>query len=755
MAQISACNLPPELLDQISSYLTWVELSYWARLNREHETCISPILYHQLKPYDHIPSPLPKRSNRDKTPPEPLDKSRCLILKWGASKGRVGTIKKVLASEDIGGRINIPIAKNGEQRKAGKSSMTLMHTAALNGHAHVIDYLVELGGDIHAILGGHIRPIHLAHTGEVVHTLVRHGGSLAPTGLLSISPLTHALSTDCKQDATKAFLELGCDPHARSLDGRTPGDEVLGRGDIHCLELLLKAGLDVSEASSVEGSWIYRAIEYLQKPRNATVLLHIVQLLIKHGAPAHGGRIIIDDGPWKVHYLQSNLFLAASIPASKDLVQVLLQKGAHADWQSWRIRLNPALQGDIEQHRYTGLFIRPDTPLRRLILSTTTSSEAEADANIDTLQVLVRHGARIDNVEGQPTLLNELLSIKLLTPGLVQMIFYLTGLLTQDPREPRYLAEPLLKSPIGSIHAFLAPDSAWVSPRPRCTSALKSVKLFTRLLELGADVNAPDDSGKTLLMLACRLPLAVNGLRYIRLLESHGADINFGSKDGQNALHIILRGLEGLYEEHRNRFQGLLTGSSDDQIDVNVRDHETGLTPLATLAHLKLHKHARQWRDMAAPGRDLRVLMARMLLRRGADVNITQQFPATNNNRPRQPLSGGTALHYACDSGDADLLAVLLDHSAEPEVNSFTEDGYTPLMILVRSAARRDTSRNDLLTMKDRLVQAGADVGVRNWTGKTAGDCWTDEMGRPDWFWESMYGDLKVPVPEVVAEEAS
>lgn len=755
MAQISACNLPPELLDQISSYLTWAELSYWARLNREHETCISPILYHRLKPYDYIPSPAPEPSIRDKPPPKTLDKSRCLVLKWGASKGSVGTMRKVLASEDIGGRINIPIAKNGEQRKAGKSSMTLMHTAALSGHANVIDYLVELGGDIHATLGGHIRPIHLAHTGEVVHTLVRHGASLAPTGILSISPLTHALSTDCKPDATKAFLELGCDPHARSLDGRTPGDEVLGRGDIQCLELLLKAGLDVSEASSVDGSWIYRAIEYLQKPRNATVALHIVQLLIKYGAPAHGGRIIIDDGPWKLHYLQSNLFLAAGIPAAKDLVQVLLQRGAHADWQSWRVRPNIETPGEIER-RYTRLNIGPEMPLRRLIFSTTTKcSESEVDANIDAFQALVRHGARVDNLEGQPTLLSELLSIKPLTPGLVQIVLYLTGLLTQDPREPRYLEEPLLKSPIGLIHTFLAPDLAWAVPRPRYTTAAQMMKLFTRLLELGADVNAPDDSGNTLLMLVCKLPLAINGLKYIRLLESHGADMDFGSKDGRNALHVILRGLEELQEEHRNRFQGLLMGPSGDQIDVNARDHETGLTPLATLAQLKLHKAGRLWRSMVSPCRDLRLLMARMLLRRGADINITQQFPDTANNRPRQPLSGGTALHYACDSGDADLLAVLLDHSAEPEVNSFTEDGYTPLMILVRSAARRDTSRNDLLAMKNRLVQAGADIEVRNWTGDTAWDFWIGEKGRPDWFWQSMDGDLKVSVPEVVSEETS
>lgn len=724
---MSACNLPPELRLEISSYLSWSELALWILTNREHEKCISPILYNWLTPFDYG------------TPPDqPDDRSnftrRCRILNWAASKGLVGTIEKVLASEDIGERINYPILKNGRGTRLGSFGMTPMHQAAVHGHANVIDYLVQRGASVNATVAGRLRPIHFAKNEAVVRALIRQGSPLHPNGIFSISPLAHSISIGAEPSAVECFIELGCDIKAHSLVGISPLEATLRAGNLHVLKVLLNAGLDVTQATSMVGPAIYRAIE-LHGEKQMRVATLMVCLLHQHGAPVHGGKIIVN-GPWNLHLLQSNLFLAVTFPRSRFLARVLLEAGAKANEQSWvRKRVRPI---EIEPQRgqwnperaWVGrrisYSVEPQTPIKKLILSTEGHSEANADDLIETIQVLARFGAKVNDRRGTGNFIRDLLMERPLSPGLVKMAAYVAGLpVRRDDREPRYT---LLEGPIGPIYPFLFNPEWFV--RSRYTTEVVTMGIFEKLLDFGADIHEPDARGNSPLILACTLPPAANGMKVIRALKARGVDINAGSDEGKNPLHMMLRGGSPLSLETANRFQAILTsptGEMQTEICVNAPDR-SGMTPLMTLAHMRLIGDGYPGR--AETPLETRNRMMMMLIRNGVNVNA-KYYPREGVTDIRVSWPGGTALHFACDAMDPEGVRLLLKYGAKADVNSVTDNGFTPLMVVMA----RGISRNDIVTMKRYLLEAGADPDIKNPEGKTAMDIWMDRRSGPVWLW--------------------
>lgn len=94
------------------------------------------------------------------------------------------------------------------------------------------------------------------------------------------------------------------------------------------------------------------------------------------------------------------------------------------------------------------------------------------------------------------------------------------------------------------------------------------------------------------------------------------------------------------------------------------------------------------------------VSTARLLLDRGADVSTV----ATN------PMNV-QALHAAVAAPSQDIVALLLEHGADP--NARQHVGYTPLM---------GAASGGLPAMVDLLLKAGADPALVNDDGKSAGD---------------------------------
>lgn len=178
-----------------------------------------------------------------------------------------------------------------------------------------------------------------------------------------------------------------------------------------------------------------------------------------------------------------------------------------------------------------------------------------------------------------------------------------------------------------------------------------------RLLNKGADVNAPFDSGLTPLMCAAE----ISREKVVKILLEHHADVQIHNDAGCTALHIAA------YEGSPAIVEMLLNAGA------KIEDGE--LTPLI----------------FASASGSLDTV--KLLLSRGANVNVTG-------------LNGNTPLIYATKANRFDVVAVLLDKGADwkkkDEENKTAQDyanasGNTELIDLLQHAAGvKSTKQSEL-----------------------------------------------------------
>lgn len=187
---------------------------------------------------------------------------------------------------------------------------------------------------------------------------------------------------------------------------------------------------------------------------------------------------------------------------------------------------------------------------------------------------------------------------------------YLDGLAKTRPGEIVY---------VGPIHA---------------NAARADLKVLDYLRKKKANIDAGDSDGKTPLMYALRNP---GGEAYALYLLKKGANYRAVDLAGNTVLH---------YAAYGGNIEGLRMAVGGG-IDINARNHE-GITPL----------HA------AAVFSDVRVLQEIVSL--GGDIHALDSV-------------GMGTLHYAAAFGDRDRLDWILDQA--PELNVEAQNGYTPLDI--------------------------------------------------------------------------
>ncbi|KAH9903552.1 hypothetical protein F4778DRAFT_734610 [Xylariomycetidae sp. FL2044] len=71
----------------------------------------------------------------------------------------------------------------------------------------------------------------------------------------------------------------------------------------------------------------------------------------------------------------------------------------------------------------------------------------------------------------------------------------------------------------------------------------------------------------------------------------------------------------------------------------------------------------------------------------------------------------------------------------------------TPLMALVRAVGEGRISRNEFVCIKEMLLGAGADPGIRDDEGRTAAGVLEEVLGRRTrnvWVWEPVFDGLRV-----------
>ncbi|KAI0470617.1 ankyrin repeat-containing domain protein [Xylariaceae sp. FL0804] len=713
------CDFPTEILLEVANYLSFTDHLRWILVSRRYERCLSRILYLRLLPTRPMPYAGAQRENAAN--PDAI--TRNAVVRWAVEHGSIPTLEKVDAIESLERFINCPTTKSTGHCGVGRRCFGLMplHQAALHGQSHIIGYLLAKGADINAEVAGGLLPVHYAKTGDVVRELVAHGSRLdAPGG---VTPLINSLLLDTTPSAVEAFLQLGADPNQVTRNETTAAEMAVIRGNCGALDLLLKAGADVTRPLPRGGFLIYKAIWLATKEYGTEVALKMVRMLLDHGAPPNAGRVSTLDHDSSPCFTP-NLFLAVMMPDSADLVQLLLERGAdqHRPYAHAR---GPLYTNGSPIPGFESVF--SDSLVANLVLGTlgsrgpqmgAASTEAGelrmADA-IRKITLLVQHGGDVDSEIDGHTLLQ--LCLHQDTPNAHSYAMAIMPRLVALGADPSRLGLDGDR-PIHALIRFFIPYSTWAS-FPRIVRAGRSgsfpaflLSFMDSLFARGADPNAPDADSRTPLMLLCRLRHELPLAPLIKYLLHRGVDVNAVDKWGWTALHHAIHTIGTAEpescEEPRYRLQ-ILLHHSHGQLDLNVLD-KLGRAPL----HLLLEPERRDpgffrnsW--LEAPRREARKRALLMLIRAGVNVHTralpptttttTTSTPTTDQQPPGRaagkesqhppdylswvadtfyppgtttthlptsfpsgPGAGDTPLHLACQVGDPDLVDVLLRH---------------------------------------------------------------------------------------------
>ena len=225
---------------------------------------------------------------------------------------------------------------------------------------------------------------------------------------------------------------------------------------------------------------------------------------------------------------------------------------------------------------------------------------------------------------------------------------------------------------------------------------------IARLLRCGANVNAKNEKGETLLYLAA----GFGRLDVVQLLVSTGADVNAATKDGEtplvNAAHYGLpEVLKYLLERGANvhtmpdidPLMNSLHGDAGEGVDAEV---EKAILLIQHGAEFQRSMSRGETALMWTAQQDDFLPVLKLLIEKGASLETRDE-------------KGNTALAYAVRDREIKSVTVLLDHGANIETRD--KDGTTPLMF---------ASEYGYIPIARLLLARGARVNVKDSQGRTA-----------------------------------
>ena len=266
------------------------------------------------------------------------------------------------------------------------------------------------------------------------------------------------------------------------------------------------------------------------------------------------------------------------------------------------------------------------------------------------------------------------------------------------------------------------------------------VPVVETLIARGADIRARSNSGATPLLFAARK----GSLDAVRALLAAGSDVNERRPDGATPLLVaVINGHEDLVDlllergadpnveggSTRLTVQGIRAqpmpleirklGYSERESEGVARGNIFG-RPLQAAVHVANWHISDQF--IVVNLDRLRVL--RTLLAHGAEVNgrNSMEEPRWSGARYRRHMTGATAFMLAAKAADVEVMRLLLDHDADPTIN--TDDDITPLMAAagISWASNQDRASEAQVLEAVRLLvdELGADVDAVNDVGETA-----------------------------------
>jgi ankyrin repeat protein len=229
------------------------------------------------------------------------------------------------------------------------------------------------------------------------------------------------------------------------------------------------------------------------------------------------------------------------------------------------------------------------------------------------------------------------------------------------------------------------------------------------LLDAGADVTATSEGGFTALHYAAR----IGAIDAARVLIGAGADVNKLLADRTSPLMLAM--INARYE---------LASMLLDR-GANANDDSLGFTPLHQLMW-SYHPNVSlmppgppQTGDLDAMG------LARVLLAHHANPNAPMTRNPSDGYRTSMNRMGATPLMMAARVPDVELMRLLLDHGADPALE--TADHTTLLMIAsgygYQAGESPESKPGALLEAVKMALDLGADVNAANDRGYTALHC--------------------------------
>ena len=355
--------------------------------------------------------------------------------------------------------------------------VTPLSLACTNGSAAMVETLLKAGANANATLPtGETALMTCARAGnaDAVKSLLAKGADVKVKETRGGQTALMWAAAQKRAGVVQVLIEHGADIHARSDSGFTPMLFAARVGDVDSTRVLLKAGADVNEATPVQGN--------------------------SGAAPAYEAA-----GSAQPASSVMTPLLMASASGHEALSIFLLENGADAN--SWDGRAAPLHYAVMKGISY--LHFRPSMP--------------------ELVKALIAHGAN-PNVRLVRSAVSGLGGGPGATP-------FLLAAAAADTQMMRILlaagADPKLatKANVTPLMAAAGLIRAEAFTQAEQQDALEAVKL---MVELGADVNAANDAGRTALHGATNM--YAEGI--IQFLAEHGANMDAKDKYQQSPLSI-------------------------------------------------------------------------------------------------------------------------------------------------------------------------------------------------------------------------
>ena len=527
------------------------------------------------------------------------------------------------------GAVQLLLKHGADVNARRKDLSTPLHLAAAQGYFEIAQMLLERRVDVNSRNFGCETPLHLvakptfsrseANRANLVQLLLKYGTEVNSLDEKDATPL-HNASHELDLEVARVLVDHGANVNAVNTWGQTPFHRVFeskshSKSRFGVAQLLLERGADVDTRDNSHVTLLHLASYKLD--------LESVRVLLDLGANVN---VRNDQGQAPLHQVLLHNYNPESYFGCFGVAQLLVERGADVNARDEHDETPLHLAPYFLELKLVRMLLdhgadvyaensQEQTPLLRVL-----ESRYHCQELFDVAQLLVEHGADVNTRNKDHETLLHLAPYFLELKSVRILLDHGANVNAEDNRGRTPLCRVLEAENYSDEDRF---------------------GVAQVLMERGADVNARYQEHETPLLLASRFP----GLKLMRVLLDHGANINVEDKWGRTPLHRVLKA-ECYPDEDRFSIAQLLL---ERGANVNARHHET---PLHVASHF------------------LELKLVRMLLDHGANVNA-------EDNLGRTPFHRVLDAKDYSDKGRFGVAQLLMGRGAD--VNTQDEDHETPL----------------------------------------------------------------------------